>query len=310
MNTNFFENVKKGLQKKKKEIDSKFLYDTNGALIFEKILKEEDYYLNDLEIKIIKNNSVQIAKSILATHPTLEVIELGAGDGSKTKILLEQFNTIFKTINYVALDICQKSLQVNKVNILPEISNLNYSNLAGDYYETYPCIKHTKDGRLVLFIGSSIGNFSKKEITYFLNFIKQGLKKNDYLLISFDLIKHPNKILKAYNSKHNKSFIFNILNRINTELGTDIDQTKFLHYPHYNPKNGKLINNIISLESQNITFFDQSIINLKSYEVIKIVTSKKFSINNINKLAEKSNLKIDKIYFDEMKEYAFVLFKK
>lgn len=308
----FLEHVKNGLSQSQKKLSSRYFYDTNGDALFQQIMQLDEYYLPKCEMQIINNQSKDIATYIARTHQDLEIIELGAGDGSKTKHLIKQFQPAFESLAYTALDISENVLDINKDEVLMAIPNLDYRNKAGNYLDTYPNLERTKSARLILFLGGNIGNYLKDDAITFFNFVKANLQPNDYFLVAFDFVKHPRKIIKAYDDSKGvtKAFNLNLLERINRELGGNFDVSKFDHYPFYNPQSGVTASYIISLEDQDVRLSDGSTFHFKAFEAIHTEVSKKFFMEDIMAIAESSEFKVDQSYFDDKKEYAFILFKK
>lgn len=307
----FLEHVKNGLSQKPKKLSSRYFYDDIGDELFQQIMQMDEYYLPKSEMEIIKKHSEQIAKDITLKNENLQIVELGAGDGTKTKYFLKHFLPNFSALEYVAMDISDNILEVNKAEIRTEIPEINQRNIAGNYFETYKNLEPTKSARLVLFLGANIGNFPNQEAFNFFKFVKSNLKQSDYFLVAFDLVKNPRKIIAAYDDKQGitKQFNLNLLSRINNELGADFDVSKFDHFPFYNPLNGITSSQIISLEAQKVNFKDGFVAEFDAFEAIHTEVSKKFFWSDIEEVALNSGFKIVKTYYDSNKEYAFVLFQ-
>ena len=152
------------------------------------------------------------------------------------------------------------------------ISGLHQTNYPGDYFQTYSELPDTARGRLVLFLGSNLGNYQQEEAVDFFNFIKTKLKPNDYFLVALDLAKHPRKIIAAYDDSSGitKQFNLNLLERMNRELGANIDISSFDHFPFYNPMTGVTSSQIISLKEQSICFADGFEVDLEAFEAIHL----------------------------------------
>ncbi len=307
----FLEHVKNGLSQRPKKLSSRYFYDDIGDELFQQIMQMDEYYLPKCEMEIIHNHSEQIAQDIASKNKNLQIVELGAGDGTKTKHFLKHFLPNFSELEYVAMDISDNILEVNKAEVRKEIPEINQRNIAGNYFETYKNLEPINAARLVLFLGANIGNFPNQEAYNFFKFVKSKLKQSDYYLVAFDLVKNPRKIIAAYDDKQGitKQFNLNLLSRINREIGADFDVSRFDHFPFYNPLTGITSSQIISLEAQKVTFNDGFIVKFDAFEAIHTEVSKKFFWSDIEEVAENSGFKIDKTYFDSKKEYAFVLFQ-
>lgn len=307
----FLRHVKEGLSKTPKKLSSRYFYDKAGDVLFQRIMKLEEYYLPRCEMEIIHAKSKQIALDIAKFHKSLQILELGAGDGTKTKHLLKRFIPHFDTIEYVAFDISPNVLALNQQEITDEVANIHHRMIPGNYFETYKNLPPTDHGRMVLFLGANIGNFSTDDSIDYFTFIKSNLSKNDFFMVAFDLVKHPRKILAAYDDKEKvtKEFNLNLLKRINKELGANFNLDQFDHFPFYNPLTGITSSQIISLQEQEVSLADGYTASFDAYEAIHTEISKKFFWSDIEQIAEQSGMQILGEYFDANREYAFILFQ-
>jgi len=309
---NFLQHIKEGLSKTPKELSSMYFYDESGDKLFQEIMQLEEYYLPACEMQIIQQQSQLMAKHLAGVHKNLQIVELGAGDGSKTKHLLNQFQPYFDALEYVAMDISENILCINKQVIESEVSGIDICSKAGNYFQTYKDLPETSYGRLVLFLGANIGNFILDDAAAFFQYVKQGLKENDAFMVAFDLVKHPRKIIAAYDDCKGitKTFNLNLLARMNREFGADFDISKFEHFPFYNPSDGTSLSHIVSLKEQIVHFSDGFEVQFESFETIYTEISKKYFPKDIQYLSDNSGLKIAQTYYDCNKEYAFVSFTR
>jgi len=307
----FLNHVKEGLSKPQKKLSSRYFYDEKGDQLFQHIMTLDEYYLPRCEMQIIQSQSEQIAKDISKFHSGLQIVELGAGDGTKTMHLLKIFDPNFTPMQYVALDISSNVLSINGKEIKSELKHINHISIPGDYFETYKNLSPTQHGRLVLFLGANIGNYNTEEIIEFFKFIKSKLSENDFFLVAFDLAKDPRKIRAAYDDREGatRDFNLNLLVRINRELGANFDISKFDHFPFYNPTTGIASSQIISLIEQNVQFPDGYTASFDAFETIHTEVSKKFFWKEILHIANDSKVSIIQKYFDSKQEYAFILFQ-
>ncbi len=306
----FLEHVKNGLSQIPKKLSSRYFYDDKGDELFQQIMQLEEYYLPACEMEIIETQGKQIAEDISKEHRKLQIVELGAGDGSKTKHFLKKIYPFFQQLEYIALDISPNILEVNKSEVENHVCGLKQSGIAGNYFETYKRLPDTTKGRFVLFLGANIGNFLNAEAIVFFQFVKSKLNKTDYFLVSFDLVKHPRKIIKAYDDSLGitRQFNLNLLARINRELGADFNISKFDHFPFYNPITGITSSHLFSLENQKVHLPEGFVAEFNAFEAISVEVSKKFFWKDIEEIAQKSGMNIQETYCDENKEYAFVMF--
>ena len=307
----FLAHIKEGLGKTPKKLSSRYFYDERGDALFQQIMELEEYYLPARERAIIREQGGQIAKNIAQEYDGLQVVELGAGDGSKTKLLLQKIAPYFDPLVYAALDISEHILGINAQTVMQFVPGIRVESQAGNYFKTYPRLPYTPQGRLVLFLGSNIGNFLIDEAVEFFGFLKRGLRAEDFLLVSFDLVKHPRKIIKAYDDPQGitRAFNLNLLERMNREAGADFDLAHFDHFPYYDPLSGVTSSHIVSLRKQEVNFKDGFTVQFDAFEAIHTEVSKKYFLKEIDSLAARSGMHIVERFCDPEKEYTLVLFK-
>jgi len=308
--TAFKEDILKGLKKDQKKLPSKYFYDKAGDRIFQEIMAMSSYYLPDCEREILKEKSADIFEKIKEGKEKIDVVELGAGDGTKTVELLRIGDNLNVIENYIPLDISPNILEVNEKNVKNVIPHLSVKPIAGDFFKTLKNFNTDSQRKLVLFMGGNIGNFPHEKAVSFLELLKGSLNTKDYILIAFDLKKNPKTILKAYNDDEGitKRFNLNILHRMNRELGCEINVENFDHYPHYDPISGKTYSYIVSLQNQSINIGDEEI-QFDKNEVIHTEISKKYSLSDIEQLMKEVGLETVHHFLDHKEYYTLSLVK-
>lgn len=306
----FEKEVKNGLSNKPKTLPTKYFYDAKGSELFQEIMDLEEYYLPACEREIIKNSSNQLAANISSLCNEIDIIGLGAGDGTKTVELLKAFMPLFQYIDYYPLDISADILKVNKENMQVEIPDLKVKPVAGNYFKSLPKLAYSDKKRLILFMGANIGNYPPKKAIEFVRFLKENSRTNDLLLIAFDLKKDPEKILAAYNDEKGVTakFNMNLLARINNELNGNFDLNQFKHFPTYDPVSGVCKSHLVSLEAQTVSIGDDTY-SFKSFEAIQTEVSIKYDLSEIEKLAEETGIKLIKHFPDSKNYYTLALFQ-
>lgn len=304
MNEEFKQDVDKGLSASPKYLDSKYFYDAKGDELFIKIMHMPEYYLTDSEMEVFKTRANDIVQSFGINGRQLELIELGAGDGTKTVELLKKMQGTY-TFTYIPVDISEHVLQVLCDRLADEVPGINAKPLQGDYFEVLETIKDTGAHKVILFLGSTIGNMS--EPGRFVASLVEKMHPGDKLLLGVDLKKDPDVILKAYNDKQGitRDFNMNLLQRINSELGGDFDINKFRHSPLYNEEAGQAESYIESMEEQDITITATG----KTYhfdkgEFIHTEISRKFDDDAIEQIIKGTGLRIKKKFTDSKNYYA------
>ncbi len=299
----FAQDIIQGLKESPKRLSSKYFYNAEGDRLFQKIMGLDEYYLTRTEEKIIKENKENILKSFLGNDESFRLVELGAGDGKKTKILLNHFMQSKVDFVYSPIDISENVLRQLKASIHKELPEVKVEPIQGDYFSALGKLKENHLQReVVLFLGSTIGNFNTQSGMGFLKTLSANLISGDLLFIGFDLMKNPRTILSAYDDQKGvtKDFNFNLLQRINEELGGNFNLNQFLHYPTYDPVTGETRSYIISNCDQEV--FIEAIgktVSFKEWEAIHTEISQKYSFAMIEEAAEKSGFKIKQNYIDQ-----------
>jgi L-histidine N-alpha-methyltransferase len=304
-NNSFMGDVLAGLSSDPKTLPSKYFYDKQGDKIFQQIMELDEYYLTRAEMDIFQTQKNEILSIFQSTNSAFNLIEFGAGDGSKTKVLLKHFQNKSADFTYLPIDISQNVLDQLMDTLNQEIPDLKTNALQGDYFEALSQLDKSNHARnIVMFLGSNIGNFTPDGAVAFLSDIREKIFKDDLLFIGIDLKKNPHDILSAYNDSQNvtKEFNLNLLRRINRELGANFDVDTFIHYPTYNPINGECLSTILSKKEQEVTIADQNF-HFEMWESIHTEISRKYSEKQITKLAEKCGFVIEKNLLDSKKQF-------
>ena len=292
----------RGFSANPKFLLSKYFYDDAGSSIFQDIMKMPEYYLTNCEFEIFSNNTKEITDAFREGVAAFDLIELGSGDGLKTKILLQFLVDNSASFHYIPVDISDKANIDLVKSLKSEMPLLNVNSKTGDYFQEVKKLNgYSGIRKVILFLGSNIGNFSDEEINLFLWQLSKLCHKGDKTLIGFDLKKSPDLIMKAYNDSqgHTRRFNLNHLIRLNRELNANFDLDNFEQHTEYNPLNGKVKSFLISKTEQTvyIAALDRSF-RLKKWEPIFMELSRKFDLETIEKLAEDLGFKVDKIFTD------------
>ncbi|MEL7006654.1 MAG: L-histidine N(alpha)-methyltransferase, partial [Bacteroidota bacterium] len=266
------------------------------------IMEMDEYYLTRAEHEIFEREKSQILQYISGGGNAFRLLELGAGDGLKTRVLLQHFSDASTDFNYCPVDISPNVLSILEEEVSKQLPELSVQCISGDYFEALGKLDHEEGTRnVVLFLGSTIGNFNQNQAIEFLSKLRSYLDKDDMMLIGFDLRKKPDTILKAYNDPGGitRRFNLNLLDRINKELGGNIDVDAFDHYPIYNPSTGECKSYLINRSSQKfyLEALDKEYA-LEDWEPIFTEVSKKYSKREIEELAEKSGFEIINHFYD------------
>jgi dimethylhistidine N-methyltransferase len=252
----FRDEVLAGLSKSPRQLSCKFFYDEQGAKLFQQICNLSEYYITRTEIEILRLHAVEMAEVL---GPQIELIGLGTGAGTKTRILLEELD---RPAVYVPIDISKEQLEKSSERFHKMFPNLQILPVAADYLEPFelPLPRKLSSRSVVYFPGSTIGNFQPDDATEFLSRLVELVGEDGGLLIGVDLQKDRQVIESAYNDSAGVTAKFNknLLARINRELEADFDLAQWQHYAIYNPAEGRIEIFLISETNQTVRIGDHS----------------------------------------------------
>lgn len=307
----FAQDVLMGLSENRKRISSKYFYDAKGSDLFTEITQLPEYYLFNCEREILQTHKDALADQF-GSRP-LCLVELGAGDGRKTCILLDHFLKREMPLHYAFIDVSQAAVEGLEGDLSARFPSLSYSALVGDYLDGLSWLDANQQGaKAVLFMGSSIGNFDAKGTVSFLRTLWRHLNRGDFLLIGFDLRKDYSLISKAYNDPLgvHRRFNLNLLTRINRELGGNFDLDQFFHYASYNPDLHAMESFLVSKKEQCVFLKSiQKNFHFNAYESIHVEYSHKYLLSEIESYAHYSGYRIRQHYLDAKQHYACSLWQ-
>jgi len=297
----FLEAVVSGLNAEKRSLPTRFIYDDAGSRLFEKIMALPEYYLSRTEYQILKNQGNNI--SSVAINRPINLVELGAGNGIKTALLLEHFIQQNINIIYTPIDISQAALDSLIHHIQPVFPDLKIHPMCSDYFQAMEILKQQESRtRFVLFLGSNIGNMNMDHAHLFFNTLHSRLLPGDFVLVGFDMIKDYKMLNRAYYDSQGvtAAFNLNLLTRINKELGGHFNVDLFRFYSYYNPLISAIESFIVSLENQDISIDAAStIFHFNQWEAIHTEYSFKYSLRSIELLAEDCGFSVSRHFQDE-----------
>ena len=310
----FIEEVRTGLQKSPKQLSSRFFYDAEGSRIFQAIMSAPEYYLTRSEYEILAIYRADLLQLFAPDGRPFELVELGAGDGLKTKLLLDHFGDQKADFTYVPVDISADALDGLVTDVSYQWPCLRLNPRHGDYFDALEQLSELSDARrVILFLGSNIGNFTLDEATGFYRRLHDRLRPGDLVLTGFDLQKHPAIIHAAYNDEQGltRAFNLNLLRRINRELDADFDLSAFDHYETYSPETGEARSYLVSQGAQTvqIRLLDR-IVSFQDGEIIHTEISRKFTRSQIEQLAQRTGFSTAGWFTDSNHYFADVIFKR
>ena len=307
----FYSDVRNGLMQEQKALPSKYFYDEEGDQIFQEIMALKAYYPTDCEEEILCDQVGAMASVIRFDGEPFDIIELGAGDGSKTLHLLKYLLSDGQEFSYLPVDISGHILHELHSNMQSVLPDLDIKLIADEYLNGLRQAVAASDRRkVVLFLGANIGNFMPDQALAFCRDINQILSPGDLLLIGFDLKKDPRIIRAAYDDDKGvtRRFNLNLLTRINKELEADFDLSKFEHYCSYDPASGACKSYLISLENQRVHFPGYNI-DLSEGECIWTEISQKYAVQEITTMANAAGYSSQTMLTDAKGWFASVIWR-
>jgi len=310
----FSRDVAEGLSATPKRLSSKYFYDEIGDKIFQQIMEMPEYYLTDAEAEIFELHATDIVESWeMSQDESFDIVELGAGDGSKTKVLLNKLLDLSYEFRYLPIDISQNALDGLAQSLSRELPALKVKTLQGEYFSVLSDLAANDRPKVVLFLGSNLGNMPDELASSFLSELSNCLRVNDKVLLGLDQIKSDDIVLKAYDDPAGitASFNLNLLNRINRELGANFKIDAFRHLAKYDESEGIARSYLESLESQSVTIESlQKTYHFERGERIDVEISRKYTDEILTSVISSSDLELIHKFLDSRAYFADYLLVK
>lgn len=311
--TRFEQDVYEGLTAESKFLYSKYIYDKKGDELFQQIMELPEYYLTRAEFSILKNNRKEIA-DIFESASGFDLIELGAGDGKKTRIILKELLERNSGFSYIPVDISQNALDSLYNQLHKDLPKLHVAPQQGMYFDVLNSLSsYNNRKKVIVVLGSNIGNLLHPKAVSFLKNIEQSMSEQDMLFMGFDQKKDPQTILNAYNDPGGITAAFNknLLVRINKELGGNFEPEKFRHWECYDPETGTAKSFLVATEDMNVCLEKINLrLHLNQWETIHTEISQKYDDATVQWLASQADLQISKTFSLSDGGYKNYVFKK
>jgi len=227
----FAQSIVRGLSDTPRWLSCRYLYDAEGSALFEAITRQPEYYLTRTEDALLAAHAIALRAYV---GPST-LVELGSGNSSKTRHLLRAWTGGGQQARYVPIDISREILEASAAALDADFPTLTVSALAGTYEQAFTRLREFSP-LVLLFLGSSLGNFNRSETAAFLAQVADALSPGDHLLLGLDLVKEPRTLEAAYDDAAGVSAAFtrNLFARMNSELGTRLDLDAIQHVAYWN----------------------------------------------------------------------------
>ena len=306
----FAEEISFSLNQISKFINPKFFYDKKGSELFESICLLPEYYPTRTEISILKKLKHDLPSYL---DENINLVELGSGTSVKTRLILDIFTKLQPKTEYFPIDISE-ILTESSEQLLKDYDTLHITGIIDTYEGGLEFLKsYDNKKNLILFLGSSFGNFTPDDGKLFLEKIFSTMKSGDLFLIGLDLVKDKNILESAYDDSQGVTakFNLNVLSRINDELDADFDINNFSHYSIYNENDQRIEMNLKSLVSQSVIIGKSNLsLNLDKGELIHTEYSHKYHISQIKKLLSDVGFEFKNMWLDDEKHFSLTLVSK
>ena len=306
----FAEEISFSLNQNLKFIDPKFFYDVQGSKLFEEICLLPEYYPTRTEITILQNMKNDLPSFI---DDDFRLVEFGSGSSVKTRLIFDVFTKLQDKLEYFPIDVSE-ILAESSEQLLKDYEKLHITGIIDTYEGGLEFLKtYDEKKNLIIFLGSSFGNFSVNAGYAFLEKIYSTMKSDDLFLIGLDLVKDSQILESAYNDSQGitAQFNLNVLSRINDELDADFNLSNFKHYALYNEKDQRIEMYLKSLTNQSIMISKSNLsLHLKKDELIHTEYSRKFRLSEINELLVSVGFKIKNMWLDDDKNFSLTLVSK
>jgi L-histidine N-alpha-methyltransferase len=311
----FADDVRAGLTARRKRLSCRWLYDRAGSLLFEEIARLPEYYLTRAEREILERRAPEIA----ARAPSgASLVELGSGSAEKTRVLIEALLArrarAAEPLRFVPIDISRSMLEESSRALASTYRGLTVLGIAGEFAPALAALRRAVRGpKLVLFLGSTIGNLSRGEARRFLRRVRAALAPGDRLLVGIDLKKDRATLEAAYDDARGVTARFNrnLLTRLNRELGGRFDPKLFRHRARWSEARGCVDMHLVSARRQRVAIERLGLeVPFEEGEAIHTESSHKYAPREIDALARAAGLGVERRWLDGARRFSVNLFAR
>lgn len=299
----FAEDVRRGLVASPKVLSPKYFYDALGSKLFEAICELPEYYVTRAETEIFLGYAREIAGSLCGP---VRMVELGSGDGQKTRLLIEALLGRQGRLDYLPVDISRPAIEQSGEKLLFAYPELRIEAWVGEFIPTLRALARQAPAppgtrTLVLFLGSTLGNLEPDERTGLLSAVRDLLRPGDSFLLGVDLRKAESVLVPAYDDPLGvtAAFNLNLLGRINRELGGGFDLAAFRHRARWNDELSRIEMHLESLRDQTVPIRGLGLeVSFAAGETIHTESSYKFETGQIERLAAATGFELRRAWTD------------
>jgi L-histidine N-alpha-methyltransferase len=283
--------VREGLTKVPKQLSPKYFYDERGSELFEEITQLPEYYLTRAEKLLLEQ---RIPEIVAAVRPC-SLVELGAGSATKTRLILDEMRSSGCAECYVPIDVSRDFLEATALQLRSDYSDIQITPVISDIAEPFS-LPALASPTLVVFLGSTIGNFPRQPAISLLSHVARGMGPSDRFLLGADLRKDPGIINRAYNDSRGvtAAFNLNLLERLNRELGADFSVSDYDHNAFYSSEHHRVEMHLIARRAHKVVIPEIGEIRFREGESIRTELSYKYDQPTLEDILGTAGLVMEK----------------
>jgi len=301
------QDVIEGLMQPQKSVPPRYFYDDYGSQLFEKICDLPEYYPTRTETSILR----QFAGEIAQTTGACELVELGSGSSTKTRLLLDAYEALGASWQYVPIDVSGQILEQSARQLKKDYPSLQIQALVGTYEQALAQLQPTTfPARTISFLGSTLGNFSPQECDEFLLRIFDALAPGDYFLLGVDLQKQKPILEAAYNDSQGVTAAFNLnmLTHLNQHFSGNFNLELFEHCAFYNEELNQIEMHLQCLQSHSVCLDTLNLrVELDAGETIMTEISRKFDVKVLKSELKEKGLEPINVWTDPKQWFGSIL---
>ena len=305
------DDVRRGLIHSPKRLPAYLFYDDLGSALYEQITALPEYYLTRAERSIFETHAGDIVARTMAGDPrSVGVVELGAGSASKTEVLLRAVLERQRSCTYVPVDVSTAAIEDAQGRLRASLPRLRVRPLVLSHEEAIGALPGLEAPQIVLFIGSSVGNFEDDEAARLLRGVRVALGSETWLLLGTDLRKSPDVLIPAYDDAAGVTAAFNknVLARINRELGGHFDLDRFRHVARWNERESRIEMHLESVVAQEVAIDHLSLrVRFRAGETIHTESSVKYDQPRVDRLLGAAGFRVETTFYDAERRFALHL---
>lgn len=299
------EDVRSGLGTEPRTLPPKYFYDARGSRLFDAITRLPEYYLTRAERSILEREAVSIARAV---EPAA-IVEYGSGSAGKTEVLLDALHRLGRLRGYAPIDVSAETLRQSAERLVERYPGLAVVGLVADF-ETDVELPFPDAPRLVLFLGSTIGNFERAEAVRFLDRTASHMEARDALLVGFDLVKDRETLEAAYDDEAGVTAEFNrnVLRVLNRHLDGDFPVDAFAHRAEWNEEESRIEMRLVAERAVRVRLAALGMeIRLEAGEAIRTELSHKYTRESAERLLVASGFRLERWETDAGRRFALAL---